>query len=208
MREMKEDQRQMKARIAELEDQLLRAQSGNRHSSFTEADSRSSESTIKAGSSSSDLNLVSKNGNESRLLASAVAAVTRQQSPEQKEPEQKPPAVVTIRKGGGVRLFFTDNDALSDGDEGDDEDIVDDDEIEIEDSSSYKKRQRIITPRTCWQPEHAQPLHEEDRTGFSVPVLPQETSMDMVSHAVSVPDEATNMNMAQAPFQNKKQKLA
>jgi hypothetical protein len=205
MREMKEDQRQMKARIAELEDQLLRAQSGNRNRSFTDTGSMSSQSTIKARSSSSDLHLV-----ESSLLASAVAAVTRQESPEKELEEQKPPTVVTIRKGGGVRLFFTDSEALSEDEDGDDEDIVEDDEdeFEIEDSSSYRKRKRTLTPRTGWQQEHVQPLHEEDRAAFSVPSPPQDTSMDMVSRAVSVAEEATNIDMEQAPFQEKKQKLA
>jgi hypothetical protein len=200
MREMKEDQRQMKTRITELEDQLLRAQSGNRNRSFTDTDSMSSGSTVKARSSSSDLYVVSKDGNETSLLASAVAAVTRQESPEEKEQERKPPAMITIRKGGGVRLFFTDSEALSE-DEGDDEDIVEDDEneIEVEDSKSYRKRKPTLTPLTSWEDEHALPLHEEDRAGLDAPLLPpQGTIMDMVSNAVSVAEEAPSM---------KKQKL-
>jgi hypothetical protein len=220
MREMKQDQRQMKARIAELEDQLLRAQSRNRNQRFTDTDSLSSRSTIKTRSTSSVLCLVSKDENEnaSNLLASAAAAVTRRESSEQEEQEQKPPAIVTVRKDGGVKLFFTDSEALSEEEGGDDEDIVDDDDeddIEI-DESSYGDRKRTLTPRTCCQEQHAHahthphthPLHKEGRAGFPVPLLPQATipCMTMVSRAVSFPDEATNTNTEQAL--PKKRKLA
>ena len=196
MREMKEDQRQMKARINELEDQLLRAQNGDRNDSLIHSDSMSSQSTVKARSSSSDLFVVSKDENETTLLASAVAAVTRQESPLKEEQERKPPAIISIRKGGGVRLFFTDNEALSDDEGEDDDDIVDDEETE--DSDSSRKRKTTLSPLTSWKDEHAQPLHEEDRAGLDVPLLAQDTTMDMVSRAVSVPEEAPSM---------KKQKL-
>ena len=227
--ELARDNKELRNRIAALEDQVLRLHGKVPTSPISQdaeddAKSESSKSTQKAVGSAvaagrapeeeDDEDDIPEPTTEEELLRSAALAVTTEDPDDHEDDEPQPavtqlPEVVTVRAKDSVNLFFTDSEALSDTEDDLDFLHIDDPELSGH-SDSTVAPQKLSPPRRAGHKRAApvpSPRRFLNQRTTIAPASPQQKESKVATASTKEASAAPTEHVASASPPTKKAKL-